>query len=579
MPQLILAVAGDLDFGFDFDGLIKTDLAAGRKDEATSVVMQPDGKIIVAGNASNGNNHDYLIARFNSDGSLDGSFGTAGIVAANFGAEDYCSSVALQADGKIIVAGSAYVGNNFDFALARYNSDGSPDFSFGFWGRVTIDFNGSDDSANAVIIQQNGKIVAAGSAKLNNAPQFALARFNSDGSLDSNFNGDGKVITSVGVFSVADDVIQQSDGKIVAVGNVTTNNNYDFAVVRYNLNGFPDPKFDSDGIVVTDFLGFDDAAYSIAQQNDGKLIVAGSGGYITSCFALVRYNPNGSIDQNFGSGGILLTPIGSSLSVINSVLVQPDGKIVAAGWGFSGVWWAFVMTRYNKDGSWDLNFGLYGEVITRIGNANDVLNDTMLQPDGKIVAVGVADKGFATQDFALARYHSDFSGPCTYCDHFVGDTLPIGWSYSKPHWSLNQGNLVGSPTANKTEAIATEFLGCDLCTVETSMSTEGGRGNKVSLLTWYTNPENYIEVIMSEETDRWLVRQHSGGRVVAKTKSRSPILPNSFYNVKVSSDGNEIRVTIDGVVLATLHAFGTPNGTVGFRVKNTTARFPFINVE
>ena len=166
-----------VDSTFDVDGMVRLDFANG-DDQANAVATQPDGKIIVCGSAFNSADHDFIMVRLNADGSLDKSFGSSGVVAANFGGEDYCRDVAVQQDGKIIAAGTAYGLSDYaDFAMARYNSDGSLDFAFGSNGRVTTDFMGFADYANAMLIQQDGKIVLAGLANHDGIADFALARY------------------------------------------------------------------------------------------------------------------------------------------------------------------------------------------------------------------------------------------------------------------------------------------------------------------------------------------------------------------------------------------------------------------
>ena len=281
---------------------------------AKAVAIQSDGKIVVAGyiynspQHVNSNQHDFALARFNTDGTLDATFGSGGIVvtALRPGNDnndmDYAYAVAIQADGKIVAAGSTgpHPNGSYDpnavttenFALVRYNMNGTPDTSFGASGIVTADIGTSNDKAYAVAIQSDGKIVAAGYSysSVSNA-NFALARFNTNGTLDANFGTAGKVTTDIGTGEdYAYGIAIQSDGKIVAAG---VKDGYYFALVRYNTNVILDTTFGTGGMVTTTNY---DKAYAVAIQSDGKIVAAGycsiSTGVWTSAdsgFLVVRY--------------------------------------------------------------------------------------------------------------------------------------------------------------------------------------------------------------------------------------------------------------------------------------------------
>jgi uncharacterized delta-60 repeat protein len=326
---------GNLDSTFDGDGKVLTNFGSG--DVAYGVAIQPDGKIVAVGTTVAAD--DFAIARYNPDGSLDTTFDGDGRVLTNFdGQSDSANAVAIQPDSKIVVAGSTcecYFSFDMDFALARYNPDGTLDTTFDGDGKLTTGF-GVGDSASGVAIQSDGKIVAAGSscascdfAELDQ--DFALARYNPDGSRDSSFSGDGRLTTDIsGVNDAARDVAIQADGKIVAAGM----GNYpaaDFALARYNADGSLDPGFSGDGRVLTDFGRGDDAS-GVAIQANGKIIAAGTrNGGPSSDFVLARYKPDGNLDPSFGSDGKVLTDFGGSEDHGNDVAIQPDGKIVVGG--------------------------------------------------------------------------------------------------------------------------------------------------------------------------------------------------------------------------------------------------------
>ncbi|MEO7539804.1 MAG: delta-60 repeat domain-containing protein [Pyrinomonadaceae bacterium] len=340
-----------------------------------------------------------------SAGGLDPTFGVNGKLTSDFGSSEFAYSMAVQTDGKIVAVGTAIaVGNNsnFDFAVFRYNADGSLDTSFDADGKVTTNISIDypyHDSAHAVAIQSDGKIVAAGASNAS-GDRFALVRYNTDGSLDNSFGTGGKVIT-VSEYGTINDIAIQTDGKIVVAAV------YDFTIARYNSNGSLDASFGTGGIVRTDFATMGQAAYAVDVQTDGKIVAAGNAGLCNEddCsldFAVARYNSDGSLDTSFDLDGKLTTTFGAPAESANAVVVQADGKIVAAG-GAGMVGGGFAVARYNGDGSLDTTFDGDGKVT--IGNDYDFASGVALQPDGRIVASGYSY--FMAYDFALVRLNTD----------------------------------------------------------------------------------------------------------------------------------------------------------------------------
>jgi len=315
---------------------------------------------------------------------------------------DYGEAVAIQSDGKIVVAGSAYGANYCDFALVRYNPDGSLDESFDGDGIVTTDFNQSLELGFAVLIQPDNKIVVAGTTySINTGYEFAVARYNPDGSLDTTFSSDGKVTTGFTYTSeIGHGVTLQPDGKLVVVGE-TSSGHDDFILARFNANGTLDTSFDMDGKVVTDFFGETDRGYAITTQPDGKIIAIGYANTTTSSdFALARYNTDGSLDTSFGTDGLVTSDFLELGNFAYAVVLQPDGKIVVAGESS----YNFTLARYNTDGSLDITFDDNGWVITDFGNGS-IGWAVALQADGKIVVAGHTI--YNTQYFfAVARFKS-----------------------------------------------------------------------------------------------------------------------------------------------------------------------------
>jgi uncharacterized delta-60 repeat protein len=286
---------GSLDSTFGTGGRVQTDIGDGN-ERAHGVSTQTDGKIVAAGWAddSHGDNRRVAVVRYNADGTLDSTFGDAGLVLTAF-APAYdsagASALAIQADGALVVAGEVESGGDPEtgrFALARYNSDGSLDSTFSGNGKVTTNFRChgfacSSDSANDLAIQADGRIVAAGGA----SGRFALARYNTNGSLDSTFSGNGKLTTRFPGGSGAAGVAIQTDGRIVAAGvGAIANRRSGFALARYKTNGALDRTFSSDGMKRTDFTRWHDGASAVALQANGKIVAVGTA---TRRFALARY--------------------------------------------------------------------------------------------------------------------------------------------------------------------------------------------------------------------------------------------------------------------------------------------------
>ena len=326
----------------------------------------PDGKIVAAGFTES---DDFAVARYDPDGSLDQSFGSGGKVVTDFdnSSADIALAAALAPDGKIVVAGGSDAGGalgGFDFALVHYNVDGSLDQSFGSDGKILTDL----------------------------------------GSLDDSFGSFGKVLTHLGtVVDIATDVALEPDGKIVVAGGSEDTQGFEFvALARYNPDGSLDHGFGSGGTIVSVFPGI---AGGVEIQSDGKIVAAGG-------FGLARYNVDGSLDVNFGSDGRVPAEFAAW-----DVALDSGGKIVAAGASGDD----FAVARYNADGSLDESFGSGGKVVTDFDNGGDYVFAVAVQPDHRIVVVG--DSGFA---LGLVRYLGEAEAVAVLVDIKPGsDTNPI----------------------------------------------------------------------------------------------------------------------------------------------------------
>jgi len=312
-----------------------------------AVAVQTDNKTVAVGNADAGNgNSEFGVTRFNINGSLDTTFGGTGTVFTSFGGNDQPVAVAVQPDGKIVVAGtssSTTAGGGSSFAIARYNPDGSLDTTFGNGGMVITQFaSGSSDLAQGMQLMANGQILIVGQSNAAGAEtDFALARYNANGSLDTSFGNGGMVLTN---FLGGDDSanalsINPNTGAILVAGSATNpaSGAMDFAMARYTANGSLDQTFGTGGKVITTISG-QDAAYGVAVTAAGKIVVVGAtftgltgtGQSASSNFAVARYTANGILDKSFGTGGVTTVSFGQP-ALANQVQVNADGSLLVAG--------------------------------------------------------------------------------------------------------------------------------------------------------------------------------------------------------------------------------------------------------
>lgn len=391
--------AGALDTSFDGTGRVITPVGPG-SDLAMAIAVQDDGRIVVAGRSHDQSRAYFSVVRYESDGGLDTTFdGTGKVVTAVRTVNDYANAVAVQPDGKIVVAGWSASSQSDDFAVVRYAVDGSLDTGFDATGSVIADFDGYRDRANAVAIQGDGKIVVAGTAFTVTGgvyDKFAMVRYNADGTEDI------RVVTAVGSgASGATAVAIQPDGKIVLGGQAGG----DFAVIRLTASGALDTSFNGTGKVTTPIGTGSEQIASIALQPDGKIVAVGDTGSGTgsSWVAAVRYAADGNLDSSFNGTGKVTTAV-QVTAVAYAVAIQDDGKIVVAGHSY-GSENDFLVVRYRTDGSLDTTFAPAGYVLTDIGGYLDIAQAVAIQGDGKIVAAGyTGDGSVGSGDFALARY-------------------------------------------------------------------------------------------------------------------------------------------------------------------------------
>ena len=352
MTFQIQAAPGDLDTNFGTGGQVFTQIS---QYTTIRVQIQPDGKIVTI-SSDYWDDVDSFISRHNADGTVDTTFGAGGYVQLDY---IVLFDFAIQPDGKLLGVGETRLGGE-TFAILRLNSNGTRDTGFGPNGVVTPPFNYSPRTAGTgVALQPEGKIVATGFADSTQGLRSLLVRYQPDGTFDTSFGTNGTVVETVSGLA-SEKILVQSDGKLIVPGWLF--------ISRYNANGILDDSFGTNGKVST---GYND---EIALQADGKILVTLSG-------TIKRLNPNGTPDTSFGTSGAVSNSFG-----ISAIAIDDNGKILTAGHRDG----TFAMSRYSPNGMIDTTFGTNGLVITPLGNnsAYNGIYDLTLQPDGKIVAAG-----------------------------------------------------------------------------------------------------------------------------------------------------------------------------------------------
>lgn len=400
------AQAGNLDPTLGFGGVVTKTISTETSD-ATAIAVQPDGKIIIAGISKVGTDYSFAIIRYKPNGVQDSTFGTYGMVltpiSAGLSLSEYVGSVIVQPDGKILVTGSSH-GN---FLLLRYLPDGTPDPGFGTGGKVASLHSGLYGRS---VLQPDGKIVICGTTN----DDFAVVRYMADGTLDGSFSGSGAEHYGSAGIDDCRAIALQPDGKIVLGGSSelpsTTGN---FTLWRLKADGTLDATFGSAGTVVIPLENMASYGMALALQPDGKIILSGySLQHITADkfnFAMTRVFANGKPDSAFGTAGSVVMPLTSEDDFSSALALQADGKILQAGMT-SGLHSSdFGMVRYNNNGTPDLSFNTTGKVLCNLNmtTGTHFANCIALQADNKILLGGTTSataEPYIESQFALARF-------------------------------------------------------------------------------------------------------------------------------------------------------------------------------
>ena len=396
---------GDLDKTFGNNGKVNLGIV-GYYDVAQEVALQKDGKIVVAGYGmkSLASFKGLSMARYLQNGEMDYDFGNLGVIhKVTMNLEGEVNSVVIQKDDKIVVVGYSIspTTNNEEITLARFTENGKVDKSFGNKGLIVTEISSEKEVGESIAIQPDGKIVVVGTTQHNPSFDVVLVRYDEYGHLDPYFGLGGIVITDInsGV-DIAKSLVIQSDGKLIVSGFTFVGNKFFMTLLRYDSNGVLDPTFGESGIVITDINGRR-GRMDLALQNDGKIILVGPSEVEKSQhFTLLRFNNNGSLDKSFGKNGITKTIIGD-YSEAESVALDSYGNIVVAGTTELGNE-AFVVAMYNQNGMLETGFGSNGIVKTNfIENSVDRAHSVIIDNDGNIIVAGETKNNYTT--FGLVR--------------------------------------------------------------------------------------------------------------------------------------------------------------------------------
>jgi uncharacterized delta-60 repeat protein len=401
MGGVARADPGILDPFFSHDG-IQTAFPNG--GVAYAVAIDHHDRIVVAGSTL-GRHPDIALARFTPGGRLDPTFGHGGKVVTDLGANDYAFDVAIEDDGGIVVVGERAAAASDRFVVQRYRPNGTLDPGFANGGTALTWFRRRFQSASAVAITPGGRIVVAGSTSNGITSRSAVARYLPDGRLDRSFGGDGRVTTDVSPSAEQfTDVVVQPDGRVVAAGWAEVSLVPVFDAVRYTTAGLLDATFDGDGISRVDVAPGADRARAIARQGDGKFVLAGGASASgRGEWGVIRLGPWGHLDPTFADHGRLVSNFGSGFDEAQGVALQTNGKILAAGRISDGDKDDIGILRLKPDGGRDRTFGAGGRVLTDVAGGPDDARDLTIASNGKLVVTGEASVD-RIRRFVVLRY-------------------------------------------------------------------------------------------------------------------------------------------------------------------------------
>lgn len=404
----------NLDIEFNGTGTVVTDIST-FDDHLKTMLIQPNGKIIVAGEALiNQQTNNFALIRYNTNGTLDSSFGINGIVTTSLQNPIVnLFEIALQPDGKIIAVGFTAINESTTGTIIRYNEDGTIDTNFGTNGIASVSLNPGLNALISVVVKPDSSILVTGTTNLSKL-DVLLMQFKPNGTLDTDFNTNGIVTIDFGNSEYGTNLLLLPNNKILIVGTQEDANNFntDVFLIRLNSSGKIDSTFGNNGHLIYNF-GSDEYARNILLQPDGKIIIAfNSYDANYSNFNVLRCNQDGSLDSSFANNGIASTDFDNTVDEISEIALQSNGKIVAIGKSsndFSDNY-TVAMLRYNNNGTLDSTFDTDGKLYTAFSTDTNIGVAVQIQSDGKIVIAGETNIG-SNSNFAVARYNADeFTG-------------------------------------------------------------------------------------------------------------------------------------------------------------------------
>lgn len=410
-PLYLKAQSGTLDTGFNGTGML-VDNFTNEDNSADAIAIQPDGKILVAGSTGPGGTSEMAVARYNTDGSPDTSFGTAGKVhfATPF-VKSFTNDIKVQPDGKIILGGYQWNNSTGDFVLARLNSDGSLDNGFGTNGISILD-SGFSETARSIYLLDDGKILIAGDSD----DQFAIAKSNSNGSIDTTFGTNGWVRTSFPIWGYANNIDVSQSGQILLTGMAfDTGGDWKIALAKYDANGDTDTTFGDSGTLLV-YAGYDyDFGIRGMFLEDGKLLIGGHSYFGTAPLryeiAIVRLEADGTIDNTYGTNGFFkFRWAENGENYLTDMALQSDDKLVVTGRSYDGEADLYAIARLTENGQLDSTFGTGGKLSANVDLTADISNAVAIQADGKIVIAGNTFDFENPIQYFIARFLGDSMG-------------------------------------------------------------------------------------------------------------------------------------------------------------------------
>ena len=487
------AQPGTLDNSFSADGIATFDFLGGT-DSGSDMKIQPDGKIVFCGGTGSDesfSNQDLYVARINADGLFDNTFGTNGLTRTLRPSYDQGFALDIQADGKIVVGGTASgVGGGYNFYIVRFNTDGSLDLNFGVDGQVVHEVSVASDELADITVQADGKIIAIGRTNGGADYDIVVVRFNPDGSIDNTFSFDGEVITDVAGDDRIEELYVHDNGKITALGRVSVGTQQ-VLVIRYNADGTLDNSFGSNGILLLSLVSGNVYPKGLAVTSAGEMIITAELSAGNSDVLLARLLADGTLDNSFSLDGIVQTDFGERETGYRT-LVQPDSRILVAGYSEDAIDRSMALFRYNWDGTLDNTFGVGGQVVSPLAEYSRFYS-VALHEDGKIVACGTFT-GAISSDVCVARYHSGINVGIGDVDAYIGSTL----IYPNPITN-NSITVEYELKADETVSIELYDLGGKQLSVLQSATEEKADSYQKTLLLPTLSAGNYLLKLNTEK--------------------------------------------------------------------------------